>query len=54
MNVIWNNWAENEMLQTADYIEAVFGENAKYKFFEEVHHKAELLGISPYLGSDFL
>lgn len=50
MNVIWNTWAEEEMLQTADYIETQYGENAKEKFFEEVFHIAELLGKNPHLG----
>lgn len=50
MKVIWNNWSENLLLHTADYILAEFGQDARNKFLQDVYHIATLLETNPNLG----
>ena len=50
MKVIWNNWSENLLRQTADYIQVEFGKEAKVKFLQDIYHTTTLLQANPNLG----
>ena len=50
MKVIWNNWSENLLRQTADYIQVEFGKEAKVKFIKDIYYITTLLEANPNLG----
>ena len=50
MKVKWSDFALNEFVQTADYIDKHFGESTRIKFVNEVRYVDSLLSTQPYIG----
>ena len=50
MKVKWSDFALNEFVQTADYIDEHFGESTRIKFVNEVRYVDSLLAKQPYIG----
>ena len=50
MIVKWSDYAENEFLNTLDYVEEHFGEKTRDNLFNSVNHTNDILIDQPYAG----
>ena len=52
MRVIWSLNAQDQLRQSADYIENRFGQKARMKFLDDIYHVVPLISNFPCLGKE--
>lgn len=50
MSVIWSLYAQDQLRQSADYIENRFGQKSRMKFLDDIYRIAPQIISFPYLG----
>lgn len=52
MKVVWSLEAQDQLRQTADFIENRLGDKAKTIFLDNLYHVVSLLGTFPHFGKE--